>query len=431
MKMPRSLIVIPTSMLAAAVATSGTAQAQTPPATAAATFIATQFATGGDHFPTSDPRGYGYTTQGVIALASAGTAQAQMRAAADHLIASTRETFRPYGLPFSVMALAQHIVMLKAVGLDPRAQHGVDQVALLQGLEYPEGRFHDLNPNGNYAQTYDQVWSMLALRRAGAPVSTKAVNHLMGQQCADGGFRLEPDAPDCVSDANTTALAAQFFAATGRSADLTKTVDFLAAAQDSTGGVPGTTTGVNTATTGLAAVAFTLAGRSDNAARAAAYVRSLQFGCSAPPAMRGAIATDKTSFDAQMAKGAAATPTVGEYEGTSLGIHALTGQGLLEVSAHGADQTIAIACATSTSNTASSTSTASATSQTSATSGTASSTGTGSASTSTSDVTGPPVVTDGGSSGGADPAVLMLAAGGLAVVGIGGAAAGVRGGRRR
>jgi LPXTG-motif cell wall-anchored protein len=138
---------------------------------------------------------------------------------------------------------------------------------------------------------------VLTLARSGS-VPPNAVSFLAGSACPDGGFPLHFDQASCVSDPDTTSLAVQGLAAAGDDAAATAGIRWLAGDQrpDGSFGGGGSSTGPNTNSTGLAGQALRAAGSTAAAGRAAAYIRSLQAGCTASAAARGGIALDGTGF---------------------------------------------------------------------------------------------------------------------------------------
>jgi hypothetical protein len=133
--------------------------------------------------------------------------------------------------------------------------------------------------------TYDGVFrqglSILALRAAQIPVPTIAVNWLLGQQCADGGFQpYRPTATACLKsdpvnfrgeDTNSTALAVAALSYVWRTSSASSTlarlhararaIAWLAARQNRDGGwayIPGSASDANS--TGIVLASFNAAG---------------------------------------------------------------------------------------------------------------------------------------------------------------------------
>ncbi|HWC20702.1 MAG TPA: prenyltransferase/squalene oxidase repeat-containing protein [Flexivirga sp.] len=380
------------------IAVAAPAHAAAPDATSGAHFLASELAAGGDHFSVSSGGAsyadYGLTIDGILGLDAARTGQAEAQRAASY-ITKNAAAYNSYGKDVYAGATAKLLVFAQAQGL-PTAGYLKD----LKSLEQPSGQFKDKSASGDYSNTIGQSLAIVGLTRAGQP-DTAAVNFLLEQQCSNGGFRMT-FTEKCTGDTDATSLAVQALsAAGGHRAQLTKAVNFIAGKQRANGGVvePAAQAAPNTNSTGLAAVAFALAGRSAEAAKAKSFVTGLQFGCSAPAALRGGFAFDRKSFDAQLTKGAKATAGDKEHRASAQAMLALTQQPYLKISAGGSATASAPSCAPG-GPTSSATSTASATSTT----------------------TGPAIITDGSASGGGNTGVLLAGAavlGGVALAGSG------------
>lgn len=414
-----------TAALTAIALCSAPAQAATNPQDAAAAYLAAALAADGNHLSASyGGESYpdnGLTVDAVLGLAAAAVGGNQIKASTDWLVANAA-TYTGTSAEGYVGGTAKQAVLLQATGRSASAV-----LTQLKGFEQPDGRFSDASEWGDYSSTITQSWALIALKRAGAGATTKAIDFLAAQQCSDGGFRLKLADKTCVSDPDATSFAVQALAANGRTGAVAKAGDYLAGVQTASGGVRGgaSTASPNSNSTGLAAVAFTLAGKSANAARATAFVKSLQFGCSAPVGLRGAIAYDKPSFDAQIAKGAKATASDQENRATPQAMLALTLTPYLKVSSAGAAARVpAIDCAAPTS---ARTPSASPTSAPTPSASTSSAPVTSVPATS-SPVTGPAVVTDGpvAADSGADLSVLAGAGALIATIGAGAVALGRR-----
>ncbi|GAB3754896.1 hypothetical protein GCM10027599_17960 [Yimella radicis] len=407
-----------TATLAAFAFAVAPAHAATTPDDAASAFMAGQLAAKGNYlnaeFGGESYPDYGLTIDALLGVAGTGTGTAQISKTADWLVANGTSYYGA-GSEAYAGSLAKQVVMLQATGRPSGAL-----LTKLKSMQTAAGRFSDKSEYGDYSNTIGQSWALIALKRSGEAVPTKAIDLLVAQQCADGGFRLELGAAKCTSDSDVTSFAVQALAANGRTTAVSKAAGYLATQQVASGGVRGgtSTESPNSNSAGLAAVAFTLAGRTDNAAKATAFVKTLQFGCSAPAALRGAIAYDKPAFDAKIAAGSRAVVTDQETRATPQAMLALTLTPYVRTIAGGSAGVTALDCGTNPTSsptaTASPSSTSSPSSSTSTTtssttsSTTTTSAGTATTSSSTSIVTGPPVVTDGPTStdGGADLGVL-------------------------
>jgi hypothetical protein len=112
---------------------------------------------------------------------------------------------------------AKVVLAATAAGANPRKFGGADLIEEIQSSELPSGRFGDATP------VFDQALGLLALQGAGESFSTASVQWLVDGQCADGGWQFdEPAGPTddvhCsdgtdtdffLSDTNTTSLVVQ------------------------------------------------------------------------------------------------------------------------------------------------------------------------------------------------------------------------------
>lgn len=303
----------------------------------------------------------GLTIDTVLAMTASGSGGDASEAATDHVLANA-DSYDGTGAEVYAGATAKLLTFASARGLDPHDLAGTDLVAQLQHLEQPDGQFTDDSEHGDYSNTLGQSLGLISLERAGADPSTGAVDFLLAQQCDDGGFSLKYTT-GCESDPDATALAVQALSAVGgHGSEMARAVDHLVAKQGDEGGVGGgtTTKGSNSNSTALAAVAFALADEEEAHAAAFGYLESLIFGC-ATPALTGALAYDKTSFEAATAQGRDAEPTDQIIRATAPGLLALSGESYVSVSADGqesdvtstdcSEDTAASAAATETSRT--------------------------------------------------------------------------------
>lgn len=342
-----------TSAALVALAAAASAPATAAPATgsdAAASFLAGQFAASGHQLSTTYAgQTYldaGLSADGILALTSARVADTEATAAAAAFAKGVSDYATP-GTDVYAGAVAKSLVVAKAQGMNPRAFGGVDLVSKLQGLEKPSGRFSDVSAYGDYSNAVTQSLAVIALQKAGAPADAKATNYLLSLRCSDGGFRLSDDGSACVSDPDATSFAVQALAAAGgHGADVTTAVNYLATKQNAEGGVVGGTgtTTPNANSTGLAAVAFTLGGQGERAAKAQSFVSSLQYGCTFPTAVRGAIAYDRTAFAAMKSAGASGKLAGNETRATAQGIYAFTRAPLVSMAKGGTPAAPEISC---------------------------------------------------------------------------------------
>jgi hypothetical protein len=218
--------------------------------------------------------------------------------------------------------LGELLLIATAAGIDPTAFGGQDLKARLAATlgQFAPGLYGKSDPTFDGA--FRQSIALLGLHAAGGPVAPSAVAWLAGQQCdatvpaAAGGwqpYRADPAVP-CVApntttfegpDTNSSAMATQALVATGgfvgggRAAAL----DFLAAAESSSGGfafIPGGDIDPNS--TALVILAIIAGGEDPAAGRWAkaggtpyTSLLSWQLGCGAALADRGAFTSPFSS----------------------------------------------------------------------------------------------------------------------------------------
>jgi hypothetical protein len=196
-------------------------------------------------------------------------------------------------------------------GDDPTDVDGRNLIDDLEGLMVTgdgdeAGRFKD-DPDGQYqsANSIGQSWGVRALAGANSTDTKAAEDFLVAQQCSDGGFRLYQDGTACTSSPDATAFAITALKdAGGFSTELTHAVAYLKSQQAADGSLSDTGT-ANSNSTGLAAVVFAGAGDSAAATKAADWIAPLQATASTTGLKdeAGAVAYDKTSFDAGKSQG--------------------------------------------------------------------------------------------------------------------------------
>ncbi|MER5262560.1 prenyltransferase/squalene oxidase repeat-containing protein [Actinosynnema sp. NPDC002837] len=308
MSLRRTAAVIATAAVAAlAAAPAAWSQERVAPTAdvsdAAAGWLARQLVDG-DHFENVfDGVAYpdqGLTLDAVFAFTAAGVASASSDKATAWLaepaiIANYLHSGDPaesYAGAHAKLALAAQVR-----GQDPTAFGGEDLIAGLTALQAPSGRFQDKSQWGDYSNGFTQAFAVLALDRwEGAPQA--AVDYLVGTRCPDGGFPLVLEAEACESHVDATAMVVQALLAVDRTAEAGTALDWLTGVQQPGGGFrdAGQAGEGNANSTGLAAQALRAGGRTAAADLAARFLTSLQVGCTAAEAGRGAIAFDQTGF---------------------------------------------------------------------------------------------------------------------------------------
>ncbi|XVS60533.1 peptidase [Actinosynnema sp. CA-299493] len=254
----------------------------------------------GDHLENVGYPDQGLTLDALFAFTAAGVASASADKAAAWLAEpEIIANYLHFGNPAESFAGA-HAKLALAVqvrGQDPTAFGGEDLIAGLTALQAPSGRFQDKSEWGDYSNGFTQAFAVLALDRwEGAPRT--AVDYLVGTQCLDGGFPLVLEAATCVSHVDATAMVVQALLAVDEDTEAAEALDWLTGVQQPGGGFrdEGAAGEGNANSTGLAAQALRAGGRTAAADRAARFLTSLQVGCAADEANRGAIAFDKSGF---------------------------------------------------------------------------------------------------------------------------------------
>ncbi len=315
---------------------SGTAA---PTTAFAADFVARTLAAGGDHYVYPDSGGYvdgGNTIDAILALDGAGAGAAQSDASLGFLQDNVREYIGTTYSSTYAGPTAKALLAVVAHGADPADVDGLDLIEELRASEdaVEPGRFSDLPvdcgyPTCDYSNTIGQSLAVIALLRAGESVSTASIDLLLAQQCADGGFRGEIGGEACTSDPDATAFAAQALIAAGAAAEADEALAWLADVQLTGGALESSDGEANANTTGLAAQAFAAGGYTDELAAAQAFLVTLQYGCTSPPALRGGIA-----FSA--ATRSTGAPTDSDLRASPQATLGLSGESLLSVTAEGA-----------------------------------------------------------------------------------------------
>lgn len=177
-----------------------------------------------------------------------------------------------------------------AAGRNPKSFGGENLVALIRTSEQPDGRY------GAGTAVFDDALAMLALESVGITPSANARSWLAGAQCGDGGWQYDQpsgvnDDAHCLdtvapgsdffeSDTNTTSLAVQALDAGGGPAPAVDPFSFFAAIRDGEFHGWGYTWGFNTTdanSTALVLQAYAADGRTPPASALTA-LRKLQYG---------------------------------------------------------------------------------------------------------------------------------------------------------
>jgi hypothetical protein len=208
-------------------------------------------------------------------------------------------------------ATAKLALAAEVRGDNPANFGKVNLIARLAKLLAKSGRYSDHSAYGDYSNAFSQSLAVIALsRHGGAPA--KAVSFLVSSECKNGGYPLDFSQKTCVSDTDATALVAQALLAAGQRAAAIRGLNWLVSVQKHNGGVDAAGgTRPNANSTGLAGEAFAAAGWKFHPELAAKFLTSLQVGCSAPAAERGALKYDSTGFVQPAAIDATAQGTLG------------------------------------------------------------------------------------------------------------------------
>jgi hypothetical protein len=184
--------------------------------------------------------------------------------------------------------LAKTMLAVQVAGGDVHAFGGNDLEADLRSLLITTPG-PDLGRFGT-ALNSDQALAILALARTAGGVPSDAVDWLAAAQCANGDYQWDGSCPGPgAEDPDTTALALQALLAGGATAAAGTSSQLLLDIQGADGSFSSFGT-PNTNSSGVAGQALRAAGKTAAADKAAAFVLTLQYGCDAPAADRGAFA---------------------------------------------------------------------------------------------------------------------------------------------
>ena len=221
---------------------------------------------------------FAYASVGVGSQAAA-SALAKLETAVDSYILDGSSALVPG-------YVAKTLLAVQVAGGDPTSFGGHDLETELRGLMITTPG-PDLGRFGT-GLTSDQAYAVIALTRTSGGVPADALAYLVGLQCSNGDFQWDGSCPGAgAEDPDTTALAVQALAAGGASAPAAKSIKLLLDIQGSNGSFSSFGT-PNTNSSGVAGQALRAAGKTTAANAAAAFIKTLQYGCSAPAANRGA-----------------------------------------------------------------------------------------------------------------------------------------------
>jgi hypothetical protein len=208
-------------------------------------------------------------------------------------------------------ATAKLALAAEVRGINPAKFGKANLLWRLAKLLTKSGRYSDHSAYGDYSNAFSQSLAIIALSRdGGAPA--KAVSYLASSECKNGGYPLSFAQKTCVSDTDATAMDVQALLAAGQRAAAERGLSWLERVQKRNGGFDAAGgTRPNANTTGLAGEAYAAAGWTYHAALAEKFLISLQVGCSAPSAERGALAFDSTGFAKSTAADATAQGILG------------------------------------------------------------------------------------------------------------------------
>lgn len=337
------------SGLALAVAATALAQPMLAPAAQAATdvpapaaarsgtaWLATQLTDGVIHNDTYDFDDLGMTLDIGLSMGEVGGDEALVRQLRSTMSTRVEEyvTGGAYGDPGFRLAgeLAKSLVFAQVSGADPATYGGYDLVTELERTVTTSGPStgrvvnHSPAPGWeDYANSFSQALAVRGLSVAGSAMAAPATDFLLKQQCSSGFFRTffttDPTAAgqSCVegtdsTDTDTTAfVVAQLAVVSSRSPQVNAAIDravaWLVATQRADGSFIGSefTPDPNANSTGLAASALAVAGRCEQAGRAAEWVSGVQVGpqsSSSPLAGdEGAIGYSTSTFTQAQASG--------------------------------------------------------------------------------------------------------------------------------
>jgi hypothetical protein len=242
----------------------------------------------------------GLTADGVLSMDAAHVAQA----AALRMTARLQKDAGSYAgtAPnYYPGSLAKLLLVAEAQHVDVHKFGGIDLVASLKGEENSDGLYDDPDAQYGYESPLTQALAIIALSNTGTAADRpdgKAIQWLVGQQCADGGFATATattPAATC-TDVDTTAFAAQALL-TAHSHAASSAIAWLRKHHNGDGGFGLDEKGKPSSNANSTAVATQALLQNGGAARRALrWLTDHQIGCGAKRARRGAIRY-ATGFD--------------------------------------------------------------------------------------------------------------------------------------
>ena len=244
---------------------------------------------------------YGETADAILSMDAAGVAQSAAARATSYLAAHVGAYAGTSADNYSPGAIGKLMLVAEAQRLDVTDFGGLNLVKALQATEGARGAAagqYQQNPVGTsddflYFSTVSQALPVLALAASGlaGQPDAAAVSFLASQQCVDGGYPsqlLTDAAAACQAgeDADSTAYAAQALLAAGSPA-APASLSWLRSHQRANGSLG---TPANSNSTAIAAEAFAAGHYKSAKAKARAWLKSRQLGCSVKTSGRGAVA---------------------------------------------------------------------------------------------------------------------------------------------
>ena len=231
--------------------------------------------------------GPGSLADAIFAYAATGTGADAAAAALTRLESGVDGYILDSGGALVPGSLAKTLLAVQVAGGNPAAFGGHDLETDLRGLQITTpgpnlGRF-------GAAGNLDQALAILALARTSGGVPARAVDWLVAAQCPNGDYQWDGTCPGAgAEDPDTTALALEALLAGGATTAAATSTQLLLHIQGSDGSFSSSGT-ANTNSTGVAGQALRASGHTAAADAAAAFVLTLQYGCNAPAADRGAF----------------------------------------------------------------------------------------------------------------------------------------------